>query len=132
MKSDQKPDEMKLYFKGLAFAGLLLCFAQAQAANYPPVEGSLLLKVSQMEDNVLLLQVANMQQASTTVSLADLNGNTYFRQQVSKHNGYSWKVNLAEAPDGRYVLRVQQKGEQRSQVIYKNEDEIWLSQISGK
>ncbi|MEL6655391.1 MAG: hypothetical protein AAFP77_02950 [Bacteroidota bacterium] len=123
---------MKMLVKGLAFAGLLLCLSQAQAANFLPAEGNLLLKVSQVDDEVLLLQIANMQQEATTVSLVDLDGNTFFRKQITKHNGYAWKMNLQDAPDGRYILRVMQKDEQRSQVIYKSDDQILLSHINGK
>ncbi|MEL7250467.1 MAG: hypothetical protein AAFO03_18720, partial [Bacteroidota bacterium] len=117
---------MKMLVKGLAFASLFLCLTQAQATNFPPADGNLLLKVSQVDDEVLLLQIANMQQEATTVSLVDLDGNTFFRKQVTKHNGYAWKMNLQDAPDGRYILRVMQKDEQRSQVIYKSDDQILL------
>ena len=122
---------MKLLVKGLAFASLFLCLTQTQAANFPPVEGNLLLKVSQIEGEILLLQVANMRQEATTVSLIDLEGNTFFRKQVTKHNGYAWKMNLEDAPEGRYILRVQQKDEQRSQVIYKSDDQILISKVNS-
>ena len=46
-------------------------------------------------------------------------------------NGYAWKMNLQDAPDGRYILRVMQKDEQRSQVIYKSDDQILLSHINS-
>lgn len=121
---------MKLLLKGLAFASLFLCLAQVQAANFPPAEGSLLMKVQVENADVLLLRVANLQQESTVVKLMDLNGSTYYRQAIKDHNGYAMKVNIAAIPEGRYILSVEQKEERRTQVIYKSEDHILVSQVS--
>ena len=121
---------MKSFIKGLAFASLFFCFAQAQAANFPPVDGSLLMSVTAAGDEAIVLRVANLQQEATTVSLMDLDGNIYYRQSINNHNGYLMKVNIASIPEGRYILKVHQKEQHRTQVIYKSTDNILISQVS--
>lgn len=123
---------MKVLIKGLAFASLLLCFTQAQATNFPASDGNILLKVSQIDENILLLQVANLQQEATKVSLRDLAGNVYYTYRIKDHNGYAMKVNIESIPEGRYILSIHQKDESKSQIIYKTEDQILLSQVSNR
>ena len=122
---------MKIVFKGLAFAGLLLCFTQVQAANFPPPgSGDFLMSLEQSDNDLLVLRMANLQQEGTSVSLHDLDGNLYFREYIKDHNGYSMKVDITAVPEGRYIMRVQQKGVNKSQVIYKGEDGILISQVN--
>lgn len=90
------------------------------------------MKVSQVDENILLLHVANLEQESTTVALQDLAGNTYFTQHIKNHNGYAMKVNIESIPEGRYVLSIQQKDERKTQIIYKGKDQILFSQISSR
>lgn len=122
---------MKILFKGLAFASLLLCFTQVQANNsFPPAENDFLMTLTQTGEDLLVLRMANLQQVGTSVSLHDLDGNLYFREYIKDHNGYSLKVNVAAMPEGRYIMRVQQKEVNKTQVIYKSDDRILISQVN--
>lgn len=122
---------MKIVFKGLAFACLLLSFTQVQANDNPPTNsGDFIMKLTETGENLLVLRMANLQQVGTSVSLHDLDGNVYFRDYIKDHNGYSMKVNIAAIPEGRYIMRVQQKGVNKSQVIYKGEDRLMISQVN--
>ena len=122
---------MKFLIKGLAFASLLLCLTSAQATNlYPPVDGNFMMNLTQADDNTVVLYMANLQQETTAVELTDLEGNTYFTRYIKNHNGYSLKVDLEAVPQGRYILHVTQKDTQKTQVIYKGEDKLLISQVS--
>ncbi len=122
---------MKIVFKGLAFASLLLCLTQVQAANtIPSTDGGFLMSLTETGENLLVLRMANLQQVGTSVSLHDLDGNVYFREYIKDHNGYSMKVDISAVPEGRYIMRVQQKGVNKTQVIYKSEDQLLISHVN--
>lgn len=111
----------------LVLASVLFCSSYVQAAPLPTSPGDLLVKLVPQADNLLLLRLSNLQQANTTVTLMNLDGETYFNRQIHKHNGYLLKINLENAPEGRYVLRVSQKGEVATRVIYKGSDQVLVS-----
>ena len=113
--------------KGLVLASALFCCTYLQAAPLPADPGNMLVKLAPQDNDLLLLRLANLQQEVTMVTLMNLDGDTYFNRQINKHNGYLLKINLADAPEGRYLLRVSQKGEVATRVIYKGEDQVLVS-----
>jgi hypothetical protein len=125
---------MKKLFKWttLVVALSLLCTYSYANTTLPAAPAKMLVKVQQPESGVIMLHLANLQQINTTITLHDLEGTSYFRQQVNKHNGYSLKMSLSEVPDGRYIMRIHQaNGQEVSQIIYKSEDQLLLSQLTS-
>jgi hypothetical protein len=125
---------MKNVFKWstLVVALSLLCTYSYANTTLPATPAKMLVKVHQLESGVIMLHLANLQQVNTTITLHDLEGASYFRQQVSDHNGYSLKMSLSEVPDGRYIMRIRQAdGQEVSQIIYKSEDRLLLSQLTS-
>lgn len=126
---------MKNLFKWSTLAVALLFMCTYSFANTPNVTtpAKILVKVHQPESGVLMLQLANLQRVNTTITLHDLEGNSYFRQQVSDHNGYLLRMQVSELPTGRYIMRIKQtNGKEVSQIIYKSEDQLLLSQLTKK
>jgi hypothetical protein len=124
---------MKNLFKwSTLVVALSLLSTYSYANTLPATPAKMLVKVHQLETGVLHLQLANLQKVNTTITLHDLDGTSYFRQQVNDHNGYSIKLNLSEVPAGRYVMRIHQAdGKEVSQIIYKSEDQLLLSQLTS-
>jgi hypothetical protein len=91
----------------------------------------LLMKTHTVENTHLVLQLANLQQQKTVVSISDFAGTTYSRQTITDHNGYSVSMDLEQLPEGRYVLLVSQNGQQMKQIIYKNENMLLVSKIKA-
>ena len=65
------------------------------------------------------LQLTNLQQQPTLVSLVNLDQGPVYTNRVRKHNGYSLTLDLAELPAGRYLLQVKQGKVLRQQVVVK-------------
>lgn len=126
--------EMKNVFKWstLVVAFSLLCtYSYASPLNNDPVKMS--VKVHQPEANTLMLRLANLQKVKTNITLHDLEGNDYFSRRVTDHNGYLIKLNLADVPEGRYIMRIRQaNGQEIAQVIYKSDGDLMLSQLTRR
>jgi hypothetical protein len=116
---------MKNFLSILVIASAVF-YSSPTLANTPPIE--FILNVETVDQNHLILQLANLQQETTVISLQDFEGNTYFRQTVTKHNGYAANINLEALPEGRYLLRINRKDSQIDQVVVKNEDTLFVSQ----
>lgn len=115
----------KCMLLGLLLALMLPAFSFAHA----PVE-PILVKTKAIDDEKVHVRLANLQQEMTTVTLETLKGDVLYSQNVRKHNGYTISLDLAELPDGRYLLRVSQADTELQQVVVKNENGIALSRIS--
>lgn len=124
---------MKNVFKWSTLVVALSLLCSYSYANTSPTEpGKMLVNVHQPESGVLMLQLANLQQINTTITLHNLEGDSYFRQQVNKHNGYLLKIGLSGIPNGRYIMRIRQaNGQEVNQIIYKSEDQLLLSHLTS-
>lgn len=116
---------MKNFLSVLAIASAVLCCTQVQANTTP---AKLLLKVEAVDQSHLTLHLANLQQEMTVLRILDFDGAVYLRKTITEHNGYALNINLEDLPDGRYFLRVTQKGSQVDQVIFKGEGLLLVSQ----
>lgn len=116
---------MKNFLSVLALASAVF-YCTPALANIPPTK--MLLKVETVDQSHLFLHLANLQQETTTLTLQDFDGTTYYRQTITEHNGYAVNINLEALPEGRYLLRVSQKGSQVDQVVLKGEDVLFVSQ----
>lgn len=122
---------MKKFLTGLAVASAMLLCVNTQANPLPIDPAAISLNVRTVDQDVLYLRLANLQQAPTFVRLTDLEGNLYFSKRIKAHNGYSMTVNLEKVPSGRYLLTVGQKGKKMSQVIYKGDEQMLISQVAN-
>lgn len=112
------------------FTLTLLALAITVSANDDP--GKIRLKSKIVEDNAIVVQVFNLQQLPTSVSITDLDGaTTYYQKNIRKHNGYSLKLDLNELTDGRYVLEVKQGETIKKQIILIRGNFPQLSSIAG-
>ncbi|MGH1435622.1 MAG: hypothetical protein ACRBG0_14335 [Lewinella sp.] len=116
---------MKNFLSVLAIASAVLCCTQVQANTTP---AKLLLKVEAVDQSHLLLHLANLQQETTVLRILDFDGAVYLRKTITEHNGYALDINLEDLPDGRYFLRVNQKGSQVDQIIFKGDGLLLVSQ----
>lgn len=55
------------------------------------------------------VRLANLEKMFTKVAIQDYNGTVWFDKPVNKENGYAARLNLADMPDGDYVLFVENK-----------------------
>ena len=85
--------------------------------------------LSEQSDMSLVVQLFNLQQQTTKIRLASLDGETYLRDRCANHNGYLRLLNLSELPDGRYRLDIMQEDEQATQIILVDDGRILLSDI---
>lgn len=110
----------------LAFMALTITLS----ANDDP--GKIQVKSKIAEDNAIVVQMFNLQQMPTNVSIIDLQGvTTYFQKNIRKHNGYSLKLDLEGLKDGRYVLEVKQGEVVKRQIILIRDNNPQLSSIAG-
>ena len=88
--------------------------------------------VKHIEGKSFKLQLANLMQKTTKVTISDLQEGLYFEAYVSKHNGYARKIILDGVKDGRYLLNVSQDGVTYSKVMLIKDGEIQFSKVSQK
>ncbi len=114
----------------MSLLGLCLSFG-ALLASTSPLPGKLLLQTHQSDDGKMMIRLTNLQTERTTITLQNLaEGENYFRTIVKDHNGYVAQLVLDKAPNGRYLLKVQQKETTLTQVVVKEDDLILFSQVS--
>ena len=110
---------------------LALCFGVAtfSAVAAPSNDsGDLIVRIQPLKNKVFKLTLANLQQESTKVTLTNLSGTTtFFEDRISKHNGYTRKLNISNLANGRYVLTVKQNGREEVKVLYLKDDQILVS-----
>ncbi|PHN03254.1 T9SS type A sorting domain-containing protein [Flavilitoribacter nigricans] len=117
-------------FKSFFVLALMAMTLNASASNEPT--GELRLKSHVVESNVVVLQLYNLQQEKTKVSILSLDGETaYFTDYIRNHNGYIRKINLEELTDGRYMIQVEQNEQSKTQVILVRDSKVQLSSVKG-
>lgn len=120
---------MKIFKSFFVLALMALTFT-ASADNEP--DGQLLIKSKVVEQNVLVVQLVNLQQEATRVSIQSLDGDTtFFQENIRKHNGYIRKINLENLKDGRYLIEVTQDDIAKKQVILIRDGQLRLSAVKG-
>lgn len=102
---------------------LLSCLMVNHARAEVPI-----LFLCQAEDaHQLQVQLANLMQKPTQVTLETENGRILFREAVLQHNGYLQKLDLRKLEAGTYVLRIWQEGEEVIQKVEVHADGLTLS-----
>lgn len=117
-------------FKSFFVLALMALTLNASASNEPT--GDLRLKSHVVENHVIVLQLYNLQQAKTKVSIKSLDGETtFFSDLIRNHNGYIQKINLEKLANGRYMLQVEQNQQTKTQVILVRNNKVQLSSVQG-
>ena len=70
------------------------------------------------------MQLANLENKRTNISLFDANGVSWFFESVSKQNGYATQFNLVGMPIGDYVIVINRKGSQHTQALTLDDEDI--------
>lgn len=105
--------------KNLIFSLLAFCclFAAPAAAHHSQSNEPLVVR-SQLFEGGLEVLIANLEKQTATISFTSLDGRQQmFTDRITKHNGYSYKLNLDQLPHGRYLLTVKKGDAVRQQVI---------------
>lgn len=119
---------MKRFSLFLAMCLAISSFAFAGTSSTPDEDP--IFRVKPIESKSFQVTLANLKKTTTSISLTNLSGTTFFKETIKKHNGYSKKLNLNKLPNGRYVLTVKQNGEKYSKVIYVDDDAMRISGIT--
>lgn len=121
---------MKTVFASVAMAALFFFAPISTFAHFSTdTPGELLMKLKPVEDNAFSLHLANLQGNTTYISLENMDGETFFSDRVKDHNGYLVKINMTDAPQGRYILKVLQNGQEYTSIIYHKEEQLLTSQV---
>lgn len=120
---------MKTKFFLAALMSLLLALPlMATADNLPNPD--LIVRSTVKEGKVIKLQLANLLQTPTTISIESMNGEPFYSRTIRKHNGFNLQLDLGYIPQGRYLLRVAQEDESRVQVVVITADRVLLSEMN--
>ncbi len=110
----------------LLFTGIT-AFALPSAIESP--EADLKFKSEAIDYRIVKILLINLQQETTTVKLADMQGKEYYRRVIRDHNGFARKLDLKGLDNGRYLLSVEQNGEEWIQVVLVDDQGVMLSDI---
>ncbi len=98
-------------------------------ANTVSENGKMIVKIEKQDVMSIAVQIANLQKQRTIVSVADLNGKTWFTKTVWKENGYAQKLNLTKLPSGTYVIAVKNKLETYTSAFSKTDFDVALFDV---
>jgi hypothetical protein len=106
----------------------LCCLFSAPAAAHEYADDEPLIVRSQLIEGGLKVLVANLEQETATITLTSIDRRErVFNDRISKHNGYSYSLNLDQLRHGRYILAVKKGDTLRQQVILVGETGVMCS-----
>ena len=117
---------MKIFKITLAAMALFATSFSLQA-NPPSEAGRLSLCARAIEGKMVVIQLVNLAEQPTFLSLRNTYGDLYYKESIRKHNGHRALLDLNKLPEGRYILSVSQKGMKKTQVIRVSEGQILVS-----
>ena len=120
------------HFKFILAGLCLSLFATFGFANPNPDSEHLIMRVKLQDAKSIDVILANLQQEKTNLTLSSLDGTTYFFDTIRKHNGYGKNLSLSKMPQGRYILKVTQKGKELTSVIVVGKEKVKVSRVSGR
>ena len=82
--------------------------------------------------NAFVLQLANLQQIATAITLSDLDGRVLHRNQINAANGRLYKFTMKAFADGTYVLKIDWNDQSSEWLIYKSGSELKFQLNSKK
>lgn len=77
------------------------------------------------------VRLANLEKMFTKVAIQDYNGTVWFDKPVNKENGYATRLNLADMPDGDYVLFVENKSGMWAQAFNMRESDVAFFEVTS-
>ena len=99
---------MKVVKNLFILVALGLVFSVQAATITPVADDRPIIRVEAGEDEqTLVLHLANLLEASTKVTLRDMQGTTLFTESIEDQSAYAKALNLRVLPEGRYVLHVE-------------------------
>lgn len=117
---------MRTFFCALFMAFFTL--SVTATPTLPPLDWNFKTKV--VKDKVIKLTLTNLNQETTRVFLTDLREETeFFVKRVRNHNGYSKALDLRELPNGRYLLKVQNKSGMQQQIVLIRDNMMITSDV---
>ena len=122
------PINMKYQISFFAILGLLMILPLTISAELMPNPNLKVRSEVKAEKQIKVLLV-NMMKVPTKVTITSMEGERILYEMVRDHNGYSFDIDLSQLPNGRYLLEVSQKDEERSQVIRIDNGKVLLSEV---
>lgn len=109
---------------------VLLCGLTANSlrAEIDPAT-TVLFKTERLDQQTLGIQLANLQQRTTMVTLKNMAGEEFYQEVVTNHNGFAKRINLKNLPDGLYELTVQQGTEEMTRLIKMDGSTVLYSKV---
>jgi len=118
---------MKTFKIALAML-VLLALAMPSRADVAP-KSAINVYTKVVEAKKVVVQLTNLAEQPTLLTLRSTRGNVYYKGTIRKHNGHRTLLDLSQLPEGRYILSVSQKGNEKSQVIRVTEGRVLLSDV---
>lgn len=111
---------------------VLLATKNISAASQNPLPGNLIVSIKQNTLAVAFsLQIANLQQLKTSITLVNETGEILHSKQIEKSNGIRIKYMLRDFPDGIYKLEINWNNQIKTWEVYKNKD-LFAFRLEGK
>lgn len=114
----------------MLICALLLCgiLVVPLRADADP-EATVLFKAKRLNQQTLAIQLVNLQQRTTMVTLTNTAGEIFYQEVVTKHNGFVKRINLEKLPEGLYELIVQQGTEKMTRLIKMDGTTVLYSKV---
>jgi len=108
-----------------------LTFSISLSATTNP-DGSMIARTKVVKEKTINLQLLNLKQQETQVTLTDLYENEkFYGTVIRKHNGFVKQLNLKKLKDGNYLIKVKSGDETLQQVVRIRGNDIMFSRFSS-
>ena len=108
-----------------------LFFSISLSATTNP-DGSMVARTKVVKEKTIHLQLLNLKQEVTRVTLTDLyEEEKFYGKIIRKHNGFVQQLNLKKLKDGNYLIKVKSGDEELKQVVRIRGNEIMFSRFSS-
>ncbi len=84
----------------------------------------MIVRITKLNGNTINIQLANLQQERTQVSIADLHGQFWFSEIITKEYGFAKQFDLSIIPTGTYIVYVRNAGEKHVKTFAKYKDDL--------
>ncbi len=98
------------------------------AFSFTPTPPPVIAKTKLIKSKTIEIQLANLEQKYTYVSITDMKGKlVYFSEGVKNHNGFHKAVNIQNLTNGNYMIKVKSKGEELKQIFQVKGEHVYFS-----
>ncbi len=98
--------------KSIVFAWAILCtlpalFSSEATTSPPEFPNEIIVKVAPVsKKKAFVLRMANLQQKPLRIMIQDADGNSYYSEKITDHNGYRKLFNLGHLDSGEYEILI--------------------------